>query len=54
MISSLKTGIEIVENQTSIQEVRTGVRRHRECAKGKIVMSNDSDQPLEDFAEHME
>ena len=42
---------EILENQTSIEEVHNRVRRHRGSARGKIVMSNDFDEPTEEFSE---
>ena len=46
---------EILENyQTGVEEVRNGVRRRSGSAKGKIFMSNDFDEPLEDFAEYTE
>ena len=41
-------------NKFLIEEVRNGVRRRSGSAKGKILMSNDFDEPLEDFAEYME
>ena len=41
-------------NKFLIEDVRNGVRRHSGSAKGKIFMSSDFDEPLEDFAEYME
>jgi len=43
---------EILENHTSIEEVRNKVRRRSGTAKGKILMSNDFDEPLEGLADH--
>ena len=41
-------------NKFLSEEVRNGVRRRSGSARGKILMSNDFDEPLEDFAEYME
>ena len=41
-------------NKFLSEEIRNEVRRRSGSAKGKILMSNDFDRPLEDFAEYTE
>ena len=58
LLESALEGEEVVITRDDKPIVRlvpvNGVRRHSGSAKGQVSMSEDFDQPLEDFAEYTE